>query len=321
MGVNGSRMIRVSCPLCGAADSAPHLDAACPERPDERFEIERCDACGMLFVNPRPRPEALGVYYPDDYFAYSFAGAQPLNHRLKVRLWRVLGMLPPPERAEADRLRFRVVRGLVGALRSARVAWTLPAPWAGARFLDIGCGAGQHLQFAAELGWDAFGVDFSPQGIAAAQEAGFSAIVGDAGALPLADASFDLISLMHLLEHTPDPVTALRETARLVRPGGAVYVEVPNAAAWSLRRFGAGWTALELPRHLHHFTPQTLQAAADCAGLQVAALCVYGSPWVIESNIARAGLSGPRAALARLQWRLRCALGQGENLAVLLRPR
>ena len=312
-------MLEAACPLCGAEECAPHLSAACPERADEQFTIARCDACGMLFVNPRPASEALSDYYPEEYFAYSFADAQPLNHLLKVRLWRALGMLPPPERASADLLGFRAMRGLVAALRSARVAWTLPAPWAGARFLDIGCGAGQHLQFAAELGWDAFGVDFSAQGVAAAHEHGFSATVGNAGALPLADASFDLISLMHMLEHAPDPVAVLRETARVIRPDGAVYVEVPNAAAWSLRRFRSGWTALELPRHLHHFTPRTLRAAAERAGLRVAALCVYGSPWVIGSSIERAGLTGPRAKLARLQWRMHCALGQVENLAVLLR--
>ncbi|HXG35868.1 MAG TPA: methyltransferase domain-containing protein, partial [Dehalococcoidia bacterium] len=67
-------------------------------------------------------------------------------------------------------------------------------------------------------------------------------------------------------EHLPDPLAELREIYRILRSDGALVVEVPNSASLTFRLCGRRWLHLDLPRHLQHFTPGTLQHLLRCAG-------------------------------------------------------
>ncbi|MBI1846969.1 MAG: methyltransferase domain-containing protein [Candidatus Rokubacteria bacterium] len=97
------------------------------------------------------------------------------------------------------------------------------------RLLDIGCGFGFFVRLAAAAGWNATGVDVDPTAVAYARtRLGIAAFVGDACQLPVADASFDLITIWNVLEMVGDPLSLLREAARLVRPSGRIFIRTPN---------------------------------------------------------------------------------------------
>jgi 2-polyprenyl-3-methyl-5-hydroxy-6-metoxy-1,4-benzoquinol methylase len=114
-----------------------------------------------------------------------------------------------------------------------------------------------------QRGWDVRGVEFSstppnvfdmPIDYCGLAEAG------------LAAQSFKVITLWAVLEHIHDPVGTLREVARLLEPGGAAYVLVPNFRSIPGRLMRHD----DIPRHLVMFTPRTLTAAARAAGLRTA---------------------------------------------------
>lgn len=108
------------------------------------------------------------------------------------------------------------------------------APYArGKRALEIGCGTGLLLSRVAELADEAVGVDLSPGMLSVARERGLSVVEGSATELPFEDASFDLAYSFKVLAHVEPIDVALREAARVVRPGGHVIVDVYNR--WSLR--------------------------------------------------------------------------------------
>ena len=92
--------------------------------------------------------------------------------------------------------------------------------------------------------------------------------VGDFDALG-ASARFDLIILFQVLEHLAEPLVTLRRSARLLERGGVMVVAVPNIASWQARLFGRSWFHLDVPRHLHHFSPAALACAFEKAGLTV----------------------------------------------------
>src|SRR5262249_5633000 len=82
------------------------------------------------------------------------------------------------------------------------------------------------------------------------------------GSLPppeLRRASFDVIPMWHSLEHVHAPLEVLRQAHRLLVPGGRLVVAVPNIDSLPFRWFGPAWFGLDLPRHLTHFAPWTLQ--------------------------------------------------------------
>jgi SAM-dependent methyltransferase len=140
-------------------------------------------------------------------------------------------------------------------------------------------------------GWRVFGVERNEAAAETARQTfGPDAIATSLEGLP-ADARFDLIVLFQVLEHIGEPVALLREYARRLAPGGLLIANVPNFSSWQSRFAGSKWMHLDVPRHLVHYTPESMTHTLKCAGLTVFALGFtsfehdpYG--WV-ESTISR----------------------------------
>ena len=90
--------------------------------------------------------------------------------------------------------------------------------------------------------------------------------------------SFDFVHMSHVLEHVTEPLATLREVARLLRPGGRVYIETPNIDSLGFRWAREYWFPLEVPRHLWLFSPRTLTRAVTSAGLSVSRLRARSFP-------------------------------------------
>jgi SAM-dependent methyltransferase len=98
-----------------------------------------------------------------------------------------------------------------------------------ARLLDVGCGTG----WIADHFADYTGVDGSPDAVAAAAERNRNVSLHDVDRpLPFEDQSFDGVVLKDLLEHVADPAAVVRETLRVLRPGGRVFASSPDAQRW-----------------------------------------------------------------------------------------
>lgn len=138
------------------------------------------------------------------------------------------------------------------------------------RLLDVGCGPGFLLEAARGRGWEVLGLD--PSRFAAehvARTFGLPVVCSTLAEAALEAASFDAVTLIHSLEHLPDPVAALTEAARLLRPGGVVFVETPNSACDDHALFGREWPLLNPKEHICIFDPPTLARAMGLAGLRV----------------------------------------------------
>lgn len=303
----------ICCPLCHSEDRAPWLTVRCPESPDEEHVIVRCRACGLLYLCPRPGPEQLARYYPEDYYAYVAPEVKPRSHRLKVAFWQRLGLLRDGRPTSPLSLH-RAIRRLVATLFGKRVMWLMPAPPRARRFLEIGCGTGLRLGIAGDLGWEAVGLDISLAPLKVARERGHRGVVGYGERLPFVEGSFDFISLHHVLEHVFEPREVLAEIRRVLRPGGIAQIVVPNVESWSAREYGACWRAYDAPRHLHHFAAETLRQAVSQAGLQVAYLRTLPDEWGIGESRQAAGDNRPATRLDRWRWQLRARLGKGEMI-------
>jgi SAM-dependent methyltransferase len=162
----------------------------------------------------------------------------------------------------------------------------MPAPQTGARLLDIGCGDGNFLRIATRLGYRAEGIEFDERAVAAARGQGLNVHHGGLPDTGLASASFDAVSLSQVIEHVHDPMAALRETARLLRPGGMLWVATPNVDAAGHRQFGPHWRGLEPPRHLVLFSAIALRRALAEAGFRDVRLMPAGpvTAWFFEAS-------------------------------------
>lgn len=138
------------------------------------------------------------------------------------------------------------------------------------RLLDIGCGKGRFLAAARTAGWETLGVEFAPASAERAQAAyDLDVLVGDFLDIPFQGA-FDAITMWHVVEHLPDPMAAVTRAASLLGSGGRLVISVPNVDSLQARLGGEHWFHLDLPRHLFHFSPRSLSALVERAGLRVA---------------------------------------------------
>jgi len=132
------------------------------------------------------------------------------------------------------------------------------APRGGGSVLDIGCGDGGFLSRARDAGWVVAGADPDPQAVENAKQLGLDVRLGGIDCFNEPSA-FEVITLNHVIEHVHRPVDTLMKAYFLLKPGGQLYVETPNASAFGHRLFKANWRGLEVPRHLTVFSWYALE--------------------------------------------------------------
>ncbi len=146
------------------------------------------------------------------------------------------------------------------------------------KLLDVGCAIGTELAVAGTRGWEAIGLELSKASLAVAQERGLDARGERLEDAAFPDASFDLVTLNHVLEHIPTPGPFLREIRRVLRPDGLLFIAVPNVETWWIYLKGDryGWTFQD--DHFLHFTRGTLRELLRRQGFEV--LAAHTSRWI-----------------------------------------
>lgn len=178
----------------------------------------------------------------------------------------------------------------LGAITEAieqRVVLDMMGGLAGLRLLDVGCGDGELICAAAARGALVAGVDADPAMLAAARlrmaQAGLEAIVraGRVEELPFPDASFDVVASVAVLCFVGDAGRAVREMARVLRPGGRLVIgELGRWSTWAALRRMRGWLGSTTWRAARFRTPGELRTLVEEAGLSVTAIqgAVYYPP-------------------------------------------
>jgi SAM-dependent methyltransferase len=262
-----------TCYLCGTRGE--RLYSNIPDRlfgtPGD-WNFNRCPAseCGLIWLDPIPTEDDIGKAYAT---YYTHDDAQPAWSGRLRKWWRVAKSSYMAQRfgcrSEVSLPLRLMAAAPIYLNRSLRDGIDLPLKYFAerkGRLLEIGCGAGDTLKLAADMGWDVRGLDIDPKAVANARGKGRDVHLGQLADQRLADESFDLVLMSHVIEHLHDPSGLLRESRRLLRRDGLLVVLTPNADSWSHARFGVHWRGLEPPRHLFLFNPQTLERTVRASG-------------------------------------------------------
>jgi SAM-dependent methyltransferase len=243
---------QVRCNLCGSGDSrvrfaamdgwpidaAGHY-AASTDKFGAYGTIRQCRTCGLVYTSPRIRPERMfdGYSANEDTEYVTEGDSRSMNAYLALAVIR----------------------------RHAQ----------GGRLLDVGCNTGFFLN-AARLSYDVAGVEPSAWARKFANEKLHLGVA--AGSLEQAkfpDASFDVTTLIDVIEHLPDPKAALCEVARVTKPGGILYLVTPDVESISARLLRGRWWGLR-PAHIYYFSPRTLRRLLYECGFEVVSMSSYG---------------------------------------------
>ncbi|MFB9678648.1 class I SAM-dependent methyltransferase [Streptosporangium vulgare] len=245
----------VTCHLCGETRQQPMFQPT-GDKQGWSYRVVRCPACGFLYRNPNIRPDRLGDLYATGYDGF-------LTGRYAVSRQR----------------RHRLTMDAFGPVLSSGQ---------GRRLLDFGCGTGLFLRLAERRGFDAAGIDRSPDSVAAANERLTSA-KAHAGALEdvpaVAAGGFDVITLWSVLARLPRPIDDFRRLRSLLAPGGVLLVLTVNAASLQLKAYGSGWSGFT-GNHLMFYSAETVPALLRRTGFAgVAFAPFYGD--TVEASTTR----------------------------------
>lgn len=247
--VSAPGLIGEACSLCGSPSTSEFLTA--PDRfhgRSAKYTLNRCASCSLVWLQDPPLPEDMGQHYGPDYDrAVALAGDSPERWRGRVQ---VLNEMKPE----------------------------------GGSLLDLGCSSGGFLEAVRSPRWTLCGIEMSqPVAQRAESRSGATVFVGDILDAPYPAGSFDAITCFHVFEHLYEPVRVLERVSEWLRPGGVFYLMVPNIESVGARVFRSYWYALELPRHLYHFSPRSLTHLAQAVGLETVSVTANRELFVEKS--------------------------------------
>ena len=222
------------CPLCGGRQLDSVMTCVDHYASGESYELRRCASCGFLLTQDVPVEAEIGRYYEaPDYISHT-----------------------DTHRGVVNRLYHGVRRWLLRRKHRLVVQWT---GLRNGRLLDIGAGTGYFARYMAQKGWKVDAIEKSPQARAFAKEH-FGLDMMDESALWRIPAdSQDVITLWHVMEHIESLDATWDRLYDLLAERGVLVVAVPNSVSYDAAYYGAYWGAYDVPRHLWHFSPATIQ--------------------------------------------------------------
>lgn len=258
----------IPCPLCGGGRSRvkirerfADLNSAFDYFSEDggHYRINECLECGFVYSSPVLSEEAVR------------------------RLYNAADASPCTDQTSDQSISVNMRRYVQRLMRHSGIR--------SGRLLDIGCGCGHLLRAAQGLGLEAQGIDPSQDAVQTACGQGCAALHGNYTAESFPENHFDLVSVIHVIDHVLDPLGLLRNVRRHLRPGGAVLVATHNIASLLARITGDRFLAYNI-QHITYYTPASLDRMIAAAGLKpvkrLRSLTTYSL-----RHLARNGLRDP----------------------------
>lgn len=216
----------------------------------DTIQVRQCRSCRIGFTLPTLSPSALPRLYPSSYHAWTVQGGVP--GRFKGHLATIFNLASG--NSPYCELFFPSV------LSIAR--YGVPG-----RVLEVGCGTGELLSAFQRSGWEACGIEPNLGAARLARERGLTVDNASLETIDLPMSRFNAIILHHALEHLSEVDRAVSKLAAALRPGGRLYVGVPDFDSKWMDFFGSSWSLLDLPRHRFHFDRDSLKGVVESHNL------------------------------------------------------
>ncbi len=232
---------QLTCLACGSADSAGLFNAKDHMVSKSEYLIRRCNACGMGWTaNPPAEPESGAYYVSEDYISHT-----------------------DRKQSLPDKL-YHLARSFM--LRRKQRMVTLATGKNNGNLVDIGSGTGYFAAFMKKKGWQVTAIEISETARKYSENQFGLKAISPEEINHLPSGSADCITFWHVLEHLYDPAEWFNNVARVLKDDGKCILALPNFSSSDALWFGKWWAALDVPRHLWHFTPEALRLFAGRNG-------------------------------------------------------
>ncbi len=230
------------CPVCESEEFNLFLNCKDYTVSRETFSIVQCNSCNFKFTNPRPEVNELGKYYQsEDYISHSNTSKGFINSTYQtIRKYTLLRKLQ-----------------LISKFYKT------------GSLLDIGCGTGEFLKTCRDAKWKTLGIEPDENTRKIASENYGLDVYSEEYLQELKSESFDVITMWHVLEHVPFLNQRIEDLKKLIKPKGIIIIAVPNCDSLDAKIYKENWAAYDVPRHLYHFNPKSIEMIFNRHGLKL----------------------------------------------------
>jgi len=238
-----NRVHHRECPVCGSKAINPIITIKDHSVSGEDFVLWQCSQCALRFTQDAPDAASIGPYYQsEDYISHTNT-SKGLVSRVYQRVRRLT------LQQKASLVKSKTVQK--GSL------------------LDLGAGIGAFVDVMQSEGWAVQGIEPDSGARARAKELYRLDLATPESLYQLPPGSFDAITMWHVLEHVHDLQETMKQLRLLLKREGRLFIAVPNYRALDADIYRTFWAAYDVPRHLYHFAPSSIEALARRHGMRV----------------------------------------------------
>ena len=220
-----------TCDVCNSTQLSHELDTADYFLTQENFSLFRCNECGYAFTSPAPPTSKLGKYYESKEYLSHTADEKGFMNSL-----------------------YKILRS-INLQRKEKLILQHSAP---GELLDIGSGTGEFLSYCKKRNWSVTGIEPNTKARQFASDQYKLTIHPEEKIAELKNNYYDIITMWHVLEHVPDFNERIEQIKKILKPNGTIVIALPNINSPDAQKYGKYWAALDVPRHLHHFSPKSI---------------------------------------------------------------
>ena len=232
------------CPVCKSSNIQRVLSARDQTVSKQLFTVCHCDQCEAMFTQDVPGTEAIGSYYAsENYISHSDTQQGLIN-----KLYHLI------------RRRTLLAKMYLVKKETGKHAGNI---------LDVGCGTGAFLHTMQQAGWKTTGLEPDQAAREKAKKLYDLQILSSEKLFTLTPGTLDAITLWHVLEHVHQLHEYVEQLKKLLTENGRLFIAVPNYTSYDADVYKENWAAYDVPRHLYHFSPQSIKLLMNLHGLEV----------------------------------------------------
>ena len=233
-----------NCPVCNSGDMKTVLSAKDYTVSGEIFAVVECNFCTLRFTQNVPGAASISPYYKSENYISHTNTSNGLINRLYQSV-----------RKRTLKQKRKLVEKATGVQKGS--------------LLDVGSGTGAFANEMKTADWQVTGLEPDTDAITVGKQLYDIDLADISQFYQLPVSSYDAITMWHVLEHVHDLQGYIGQLKSLLKENGKLFIAVPNYTSKDAAVYNEHWAAYDVPRHLYHFSPQSMKVLVEKHGLKI----------------------------------------------------